>query len=96
MTKEPWWRCVCGEQNPPRMEYCSNARCRKPAPWKQRPEPKPAEPEKPRAPRPEWLVKLGVWLVVFTPIVTLGSLLLPPPWNGIIRLVFEFIRNIIQ
>lgn len=95
-----WWKCsYCGETNPPRMEYCSYARCRRPAPWKAKPTPLPPrdpEPEKPKTPKPAWLIKLSVWMTVLTPLIFGMTFFLPPPWNGIIKALFEILKQIIN
>ncbi len=93
---ELWWDCSCGQKNPPKMAYCSNPRCRKPAPWKVKPVPKPDEPDKPKTPKPAWIIRLGVWMTVLTPLILGATFFLPPPWNGIVRAVFEVIKRIIN
>lgn len=59
-----WWRCKCGNQNPPLVFICTEARCRRPRPDIPVPEPRPKpKPEpmptphpnmpKPPTPRPQ-------------------------------------------
>lgn len=62
------------------------------------PMPKPIElppkQEEPKKPRPEWRVRLGVYLVLATPIVAGVSLLLPPPWNILGKVILEIVKVI--
>lgn len=97
-----WWKCIrCSELNPPLIKYCTNARCRAPAPWLEKPKPTPlppseTKPAQPRAPKPAWLIRLSVWLTVLTPIVLGATWFLPPPFNAIIKVVFELVKQIVN
>ena len=99
MAAGKWWRCLrCGELNPPLIKYCTMARCRAKNPNIED-EPKkvePAKPKTPRAPKPVWVIKLSVWLSVLTPLIFGATFFLPPPWNAIIKAVFELIKQIIN
>lgn len=55
----------------------------------------PLEPEPPvKTPRPEWRVKLGVYLALGTPVILLLSNLLGPPWNVLAKFVWELVKTI--
>jgi len=68
----------------------------------QKPEPKPSLPEvklpqepKEKKPRPEWVIKLGVWMSILTPVSLVILYFVPPPYNMIAKAVFEAIKLLI-
>jgi hypothetical protein len=68
-------------------------------PPKPTPMPKPTEPELPKEPLPipdKTPVKWGKWLSILAPIVLLASNFLPPPFNGIARLVVEVLKKLFE
>lgn len=47
-----WWRCTCGEINPPGIKYCTTARCRKKRPEIEEPKPAPEKKEEEKETKP--------------------------------------------
>ncbi len=66
----------------------------KPKPLPPLPEPMP--PENEPLPKPSTPVKWGKWISIIAPIVLLASNFLPPPFNGIARLVVEILKKLFE